>query len=277
MKASKYSMGSDFKVQIARQVQHVMPEMHYHDFYEVYIQDQGTREMIIGNALYCLKPHDVLLLKPGLLHQSVSGGPHTRTVVYFTEEYLEKYFSGEICARFLSAFRCRHIVLSGDHYYAVTKAVREINRAAENGAETFADFAGMMLCILADVEMLKRTGDGASDAQEGEPAKEIPPILAYVHENYLTLSGLEEIAATFYMTPSHLCRTFKKMTGYTLIQYINSMKIHKACELLQDAERPVTEIAMECGFHSAMYFCKIFRSVMDMTPTDYRRHLKISK
>ena len=274
MKASKSSMSSDFKVQIARQVQHVMPQMHYHDFYEIYIQDQGSREMIVGNALCCLKPHDVLLLKPALLHQSVSVGPHTRTVVYFTEEYLKKYFSDQVCARFLAVFNFRHAALTGDTYYKVSGTVREMSRAAECGEETFPEFASLMMLILSDVEALT---EGGSDAQVQENSQELPPVLAYVHENYLTLTGLKEIASTFYMTPSHLCRTFKKMTGYTIMQYINFLKIHRACALLKDMERPVTEIAMECGFHSAVYFCKTFRQFMDMTPTDYRKQLNRSK
>ena len=37
MKASKYKMDSEFRMEIDRQIRHAMPEMHYHDFYEIYI------------------------------------------------------------------------------------------------------------------------------------------------------------------------------------------------------------------------------------------------
>ena len=70
-----------------------MPEMHYHDFYEIFVQDQGTHDHIVCNTFYKLNPHDVMLLKPNILHQSISLGTHTRTIVYFTNAFLEKYFT----------------------------------------------------------------------------------------------------------------------------------------------------------------------------------------
>ena len=89
MKASKSKMAAEFKVEIAKQSQHAMPEMHYHDFYEIYIQDQGTRDHIVSNTFYKLNAHDVMLLKPTILHQSISLEPHTRTIVYFTDVFLK--------------------------------------------------------------------------------------------------------------------------------------------------------------------------------------------
>ena len=104
MKASKSKMDSEFKVDIARQAQHAMPEMHYHDFYEIYIQDQGSRDHIVSNRFYKLVPRDVMLLKPNILHQSISMDPHTRTIVYFTDAFLNKYFVPETIQKFLSVF-----------------------------------------------------------------------------------------------------------------------------------------------------------------------------
>ena len=72
MKASKYKMDSEFRMEIDRQIRHAMPEMHYHDFYEIYIQDLGTHEHIVSSSFFKLSPHDVMLLKPHILHQSIS-------------------------------------------------------------------------------------------------------------------------------------------------------------------------------------------------------------
>ncbi len=68
-----------------------------------------------------------------------------------------------------------------------------------------------------------------------------------------------------------LCRTFKKLTGYTVIQYINILKIQKACDLLHETRKSITEIALDCGFNSTMYFCKTFKAILNITPTDYRK------
>ena len=99
----------------------------------------------------------------------------------------------------------------------------------------------------------------------------ISPLISYVHENFLTLTNIDEIASTFYITPSHLCRTFKKLTGYTIIQYINILKIQKSCDLLHNSKKSITEIALDCGFNSTMYFCKTFKAFLNITPTEYRK------
>ena len=99
----------------------------------------------------------------------------------------------------------------------------------------------------------------------------ISPLISYVHENFLTLNNIDEIATTFYITPSHLCRTFKKLTGYTIIQYINILKRQKACDLLHNTKKSITEIALDCSFNSTMYFCKTFKSFLNITPTEYRK------
>ena len=52
MKASKYKMDSEFRMEIDRQIRHAMPEMHYHDFYEIYIQDLGTHEHIVNSSFF---------------------------------------------------------------------------------------------------------------------------------------------------------------------------------------------------------------------------------
>ena len=92
MKASKYKMDSEFRMEIDRQIRHAMPEMHYHDFMKLY-SGSGYHEHIVSSSFFKLSPHDVMLLKPHILHQSISLDLHTRTVIYFTDKFLHDFFS----------------------------------------------------------------------------------------------------------------------------------------------------------------------------------------
>lgn len=270
MNAGKSKMDTEFKVQIARNVRHTMREMHYHDFYEIYIQNQGEREHLINGCLHCLKPGDVMLLKPYLLHQSVGNASHTRSLVYFTENFLRQYFSQEMCEQFLSVFQYGFLSLSAKNYQRITQLTQEMEK------EDYYDSQNLLFVKLAELLMilLETVPETSSTKCREWPDTAVSshsPLITYIHENYLTLSGIDEIANTFYITPSHLCRTFKKLTGYTVIQYINILKLQYACQLLRETEKTVTEIALECGFHSAMYFCRIFKDLMNLTPTEYRK------
>lgn len=272
MKASKLQMTAEFKIEIATQSRHAMPEMHYHDFYEIYIQDSRTRDHVIGNAFYKLKPRDVMLLKPNVLHQSISFGPHTRTIVYFTGNFLKKYFTAGTSQKFLSVFKYNCISLSTENYYKAAGIIRGMNKEAYADPDNciFIKLAELFLILLKNIRQYPPHMADSSiiDTQAAVP---VSPLISYVHENFLSLNNLEEIASTFYITPSHLCRTFKKLTGYTVIQYINLLKVRRACRLLYETRKSITEIALDCGFNSTMYFCKTFKSILNLTPTEYRK------
>ena len=102
--------------------------------------------------------------------------------------------------------------------------------------------------------------------------KTILSIIEYIDANYKTISTIEQIANEHFITKYHLCRMFKTATDISLVKYINTVKIHKACKLLDNTNKNITEIAYETGFNSSMYFCKTFKVLMGMTPTEYRKN-----
>lgn len=270
MQASKSKMPSSFKAEIRKQQGHSMPEMHYHDFYEIYIQTQGSRDHIIGTSYYRLMPGDVILLKPNMLHQSVSNNPHERSIVYFTEELIKTYFSEKIVAQLLSVFSHSFLTLSSENYYRVMHIVRELIK--EDPDDRYNHIATRLADLLL---ILLENIDNAQELQDRQiSGSSISPLVSYVHENYLVLGGIDEIADTFYLSKGHICRTFKTLTGYTIMQYINNLKIQKACQLLLETDRPVADLSLECGFNTVIYFCRTFKNIMNITPTEYRKNFK---
>lgn len=269
MHASKSIMNTSFKVEMLKQIKHAMPEMHYHDFYEIYIQDQGERDHVVSNTYYKLSPKDVLLIKPNVLHQSISDKTHTRTIIYFKEELLEQYFTKEMCQKLLFAFQENHLALSSESYYKASNIIRDLIREdqEDNYNAIFLRLAELLLLLTKSIEQVERKL-GPLDKKLDVS---ISPLVTYVHENFMTLDNINTIADTFFMTSSHLCRTFKKITGYTIIQYINNLKIQQACLLLKESNKSITDIALDCGFNSTMYFCRIFKQLLQITPSEYRR------
>jgi AraC-like DNA-binding protein len=97
------------------------------------------------------------------------------------------------------------------------------------------------------------------------------PILLYISQNYNRISKIEEIAEEFFMSKYYLCHVFKEATGLTLIQYLNNIKIQHACNLLVNSNLSILEVGNACGFNSSMYFCKIFKQALSVTPSEFRK------
>lgn len=272
MSASKSMMSTEFKVEITKQIQHVMPEMHYHDFYEIYIQDVGTREDIVNSQYFQLNPHDVLLLKPNTLHQAISKEAFTRTIIYFTDDYLIKFFSQEQYLKLISIFQTLHLRLTTEEYYRITSIVKELSKEDYTHCDNliFLKLADILMLLLNHIKMSATT----LEEVETSNIRSTSPLVAYINENYLSFQSIDEIAGTFYITPSHLCRKFKQITGYTITEYINSLKIQKACQLLHKTDQSITAIAEACGYNTSIYFCETFKKLLHVTPLEYRKRIK---
>ena len=89
----------------------------------------------------------------------------------------------------------------------------------------------------------------------------------HYHEDIL----LEEIAKTFFISPYHLCREFKRYTNSTVVQYVNITRIMNAQRKFMETDKNITEISKETGFSNITHFNRVFKAVTGMTPSGYRK------
>ncbi len=86
--------------------------------------------------------------------------------------------------------------------------------------------------------------------------------------------SLDELAAEVRLSPFHFARMFKQSVGVPPRVYLTQLRIEKACELLEQTDFPVTEIAQEVGYSSNQVLARVFIKHQRMSPTDYRRAVR---
>ncbi|MGL5233313.1 MAG: AraC family transcriptional regulator [Empedobacter falsenii] len=106
--------------------------------------------------------------------------------------------------------------------------------------------------------------------------KRIIDAQSYIKKNFtqqkLTLNDIAEQAC---LTPQAFCRSFKKRTGITYIQYLNELRVQRACKLLtSSAMSSISSVAFNSGFNSLTNFNRVFRSVMKSSPKEYLKRYK---
>ncbi|UII23365.1 helix-turn-helix domain-containing protein [Fulvivirga ligni] len=97
-------------------------------------------------------------------------------------------------------------------------------------------------------------------------------IKAHLYSN-LTI---EELAKLSGMSLSGFKRKFQTVFGTSPNQYLKEQRIKKACELLRNSSRNITEIAFEVGYNDPSYFTRIFKKVTGTTPMAYKLSLAMS-
>ena len=76
---------------------------------------------------------------------------------------------------------------------------------------------------------------------------------------------------TLVLKPVLISRFFRKATGNSFTDFVNRVRISRACQLLMDTEQPISHICYEVGFNSAANFNRRFLEIKGMTPSDFRR------
>jgi YesN/AraC family two-component response regulator len=93
-----------------------------------------------------------------------------------------------------------------------------------------------------------------------------------INERYAELFGVCELAESLQVNKSYLIRRFNRETGISPGQYLQSVRIARAKELLPNPRYSLEVIAVLCGYSCANYFCKVFKKETGETPTGYRNN-----
>lgn len=100
--------------------------------------------------------------------------------------------------------------------------------------------------------------------------EKILPVIRHIEINYMSPLTLDSLCGLIPCDRFALCKYFKNATGGTVVDYINFVRLRKACELLHATEKSILDISFECGFASVQYFNRIFKQNAGCTPRSYR-------
>ncbi len=242
----------------------VMHDFHCHDAYELFFLESGPHCFITEDRVLNMSTYDVALFKPMQLHRSKNNFPYSRICLYFTEKFMDKYFKSFAVDTLMRCFDHNIISLGEDAFAEAMKAINKIRR------EDAREPDNRIFLYLAEILHILYENRFKSPIRINDNRNNITKIINYICNNYNKISSIDDIAEHFYLSKYHLCRTFKEKTGFTLVNYINSVRIQNACEKLLNSNAAVTEIAIECGFNSCAYFCQIFKKNTGYTPNDFR-------
>ena len=92
----------------------------------------------------------------------------------------------------------------------------------------------------------------------------------YIKINYKTEVNLEDISKSLFVHPNYLSYKFKNDTGYTITEYLNTIRIKESKVLLKSTNDSISNIAYLVGYNDSKYFSRIFKKFNNITPSQYR-------
>lgn len=124
--------------------------------------------------------------------------------------------------------------------------------------------------LLADLE---RAGPDAaqSSSRGGLPRWQAKRLVAYIEENLDRPIRCEDLTAITGSSAGHFFRTFKATFGQAPFAYIASRRVERAQQMMLTTNRPLAQIALDCGLCDQSHLTRLFRRLVGTTPSEWRR------
>ena len=86
-------------------------------------------------------------------------------------------------------------------------------------------------------------------------------VIDYISKNYFKDISLQDLSDLSHMTTNSFCRFFKNKTGKTAFEFIREYRINKACQMLMNGRKSISQICYETGFNSFSSFNRVFKQL----------------
>ena len=246
--------------------QRKMSQVHYHYQHELYYLVSGETKYFVGEDIYHLLPGDFIFVPQLVIHKSDSENClHNERILMSFEDAIFDDATRPMLAE-LSSSKLIHI--PANKAYQVDELLRKLQTEAtreDKYAETL-----MKLYILELLALLCRLKyDYVPQVTESE--KLIEAVADYIRSNYSQDLSLSLLSKKFALSESFLSRKFKAVAGMGLNEFITSVRIHNAEQLLAKGEYSVTRVAEMCGYSDSNYFASVFKKIKGTTPVRFAR------
>lgn len=253
-----------------------MKSKHFHSQYEIYYLLAGDRNYFAQGKVYNIKKGDLILINSNVLHKSVDGisSFHERLLIEFDMSFFESFLINYNVLELFNIFNNDSIVVHLDE--PIKKQFENcffkiIQESKGNSIENSIALKVYFLELLIIISKLDYKTNISEFNNPSPLHKKISEIVAYINNNYMNDIGLDFISGRFFISSAHLSRAFKKVTGFTFIQYLNSLRIKEAQKLLARTPLSISEISRKVGYQNCTHFGRMFKSITSFSPREYRK------
>ncbi|MBU3156136.1 AraC family transcriptional regulator [Clostridium estertheticum] len=268
-----------FEITKIKQVGNVsMKTNHYHDDYEIYYLLDGKRHYFIKDKVYDIKKGDLVFVEKNEIHKTFDAGApyHQRILITFKKSYLNNILVEAKNYDLLSCFHGNTNVLrlKFDEQKSIENLLSRMLYEDANQVDSSSIYLKIMLTeFLILVERLLKSAPSYHIETTNLTHKRISEIITYINKNYVENLTLDFLSKRFFISTYYLSRTFKKVTGLNLNQYVNTIRIKAAEKLLFSTELNITNISEKVGYRSITHFGRAFKSITGVSPLKYKKIL----
>lgn len=235
---------------------------HWHDYFELEIVLSGAGEHIYNNTSYTLGRGSIYLMSHYDFHELSAKEDMQILKLQFNENVLPVELNDFL---FLSHNRFCCVVDENEMQHII-KLFSILKREEQRGG-LFSEMLIKNLIAEIIITVIRNSSQNENTV--------IPSLLqnatVYIRNNFREPLSLKLIAKHCNVTPNYLGVQFTKKMGISFSDYLNTVRLRYACNLLDSTDLTVKEIAFACGYNSVEYFGYVFKKTLGDSPLNYKK------
>lgn len=240
--------------------------------YEVCWIRRGSLRWQVGGRFFAVGPGDLFLAMPDERHGG-RNGVMDRCELFWASFRLDLRrgscgLAARECVAVDRGLRASPRRVCAGSAAVASHFVRLLGALADPGPLAAAVARSSMALLLATVRTAYAEGAGV-EGRRCSPR--IEQAKAWLAEHRAQPFTMDAVAAAVGLGAGQFRAVFRAETGFSPQEHLNQLRMELARDLLRDARRTITEVALACGFATSQYFATAFRRATGCTPGSWRR------
>ena len=240
-------------------------EPHSHPFWEMIYTYKGRGRHISGEMEIPSPEGSLVLIPPVAIHK------------FINDEFYEteKMYIGFSFSDALSKDSQRDMNYSlGDLPVSemIKSELNEVIRFMKQGKEDLISLKRVIIVELLTkvVKHMVSFSEGKTTSMDNRQGILVEKMKNYLNENINRSVSVAEFATILYISPHYACDVFKNVTGMSLKEYHNTLRMERALRIIKETQLNITEITEQLGFESIHYFSRKFKEYYKVPPSFFR-------
>ena len=235
-------------------------ENNWHENIEIQVCTQGNGNVLLDGKKYLFSKNDVVVINSNVLHYTETNTELLYDCLIISTDFCKRVGINPNTVCIAPYIKNNQIVdllsMIKETYFdkSITSRIARLNK--------------LILEIL--IELTENYSVNTNPISlKTEKFKTVKAAIHYIRNNYSQKITLDDISKFALCDKYALCKDFKKLTGKTIIEYLNNYRCIKAIDYLSSG-LSVTDTASFCGFDNLSFFTKTFKKYIGKLPSDYK-------
>ncbi|MCI6536515.1 AraC family transcriptional regulator [uncultured Eubacterium sp.] len=252
--------------------------LHFHNLLEIGLCMQGYGTMRLEEETVHFETGMISIIPANFPHSTMPEGPDGNTWAYLfvdPEKILASVYPDDILMqqKMLENINRKAYIGKKESVPNLNRIVSAVFYEMQQKPDFYRETVkGLSLSLMM---MIARLNNKLDPATEGVRQKngfdQIRPALEHIRDNFANPTKIAEIASVCHMSESHFRRLFEENMGMTPVDYLNQVRIKKACDMIRKTGYSMEEIAVKVGFSTTSTFNRNFKRIVGTSPYHWKK------